>query len=62
MGQQISLYYLVLLCHKNQIQIDGVFKAFDELCNERIDLDFCWIPLTQLDRIKLYPSGVKQDM
>ena len=53
--QQICLYYLISLCDKTQIPLDGTFRAYDELCNQRVDLDFCWIPLSQLNGIKLYP-------
>lgn len=42
--QQICLYYLVSLCGATRIPLDGTFKAYDEVGNERIDLDYCWIP------------------
>lgn len=60
--QQIGLYYLVSLCDETQIPLEGTFKAFDELCNERVDLDFCWIPLSKLSEITLYPTGLEQDL
>ena len=60
--QQIGLYYLVSLCDETQIPLEGTFKAFDELCNERVDLDFCWIPLSKLHEITLYPTGLEQDL
>lgn len=35
---------------------DGVFHGYDELDNERIDLDFCWVPLDELKKgVKVYP-------
>ena len=35
---------------------DGVFYGYDELDNERIDLDFCWVPLEDLKKgNKVYP-------
>lgn len=46
--QQISLYYLISLCDKTQIPLDGTFKAYDEMGYQRINLDFCWIPLSKL--------------
>ena len=60
--QQISLYYLISLCDETQIPLEGTFRAYDEMYNERIDLDFCWIPLSQLNGIKLYPPEVKEDL
>ena len=60
--QQISLYYLVSLSNEAQIPLDGIFKAYDDMRNERIDLDFCWIPLSQIGGIKLYPLGINADI
>ena len=31
--------------------INGVFHVYDELDNERIDLDFCWVPLEDLYQV-----------
>ena len=33
--------------------MDGVFHGYDELDHERINLDFCWIPLEELKKRKL---------
>lgn len=60
--QQICLYYLVSLCGATRIPLDGTFKAYDEVGNERIDLDYCWIPLSLLDDIILYPLEIKKDL
>lgn len=36
--------------------LDGVFHGYDELDNERIDLDFCWVSLEDLKKgTKVYP-------
>lgn len=36
--------------------MDGVFEGYDELDNKRIDLDFCWVPLSELrNGLKVYP-------
>ncbi|MGN1110195.1 MAG: NUDIX hydrolase [Oscillospiraceae bacterium] len=52
---QISLYYNIHLLD-NVIPLDGVFHGYDELDNERIDLDFCWVPLEDLNNgTKVYP-------
>ena len=40
----------------DDIPLDGVFHGYDELANERIDLDFCWVPLDELKNgVKVYP-------
>lgn len=52
---QIGLYYEIHLLDESQIPLDGVFHGYDELGGERIDLDFCWVPLSELEHITLYP-------
>lgn len=50
------LYYNVHLVN-DDIPLDGVFYGYDELDNERIDLDFCWVPLEDLkNSVKVYPQ------
>ena len=52
---QLCLYYLVHL-KEETIPMDGVFHGFDQLGGERIDLDFCWVPLERLrSGTKVYP-------
>lgn len=52
---QICLYYYVHLAEES-IPTDGVFRGFDDLGNERIDLDFCWVPIESLRAgTKVYP-------
>ena len=58
--QQINLYYLVSLIDETQIPLDKNFKALDELGNERIDLDMCWIPLKDVPSKKIYPAQAKE--
>ncbi|AOR25114.1 NUDIX hydrolase [Clostridium taeniosporum] len=53
---QISLYYKIQLSELNSIPADGNFRGYDEIGNERIDIDFCWIPLEKLKEIKVYPQ------
>ncbi len=53
---QVCFYYKVHLNNMNTIPMDGVFQGYDELNNERIDLDFCWVPLSELGKgLKVYP-------
>ncbi len=52
---QICLYYHVYLSDE-RIPLQGVFHGYDELDGERIDLDFCWVPLDELKKgVKVYP-------
>ena len=53
---QICLYYQIHLINETDIPLEGTFHGYDELENERIDLDFCWVPLQKLkDGLKVYP-------
>lgn len=52
---QICFYYAVRLCG-DTVPRNGVFHGFDELSGERIDLDYCWVPLKDLENgLKVYP-------
>ena len=53
---QLAMYYRITLKDESQIPLDGVFHGYDDLDNERIDLDFCWLPLEELKNIKVYPE------
>lgn len=53
---QTALYYRIHLTDTHSIPLDGVFQGFDDLDNKRIDLDFCWVPLSELSRITVYPK------
>lgn len=54
---QICLYYKVHLLDDNDIPLDGSFHGYDDLDNERIDLDFCWVPLEDLKNgLTVYPT------
>ena len=57
---QMNIFYLVSLADDTQIPLDGSFKAVDELGNERIDLDMCWIPLKDIPNITVYPVETKK--
>ncbi len=52
---QVCFYYRVELSG-GSVPRDGVFHGFDEWENERADLDYCWVPLEQLEKgVKVYP-------
>ena len=57
---QINLYYLVSLQNESQISTEGSFHAFDDLGNERIDLEMCWIPVDEIPNITVYPTNAKE--
>lgn len=52
---QIALYYQVSLAEPLSVPADGVFHGWDELDGERVDLDYCWVPLSQLPGETIYP-------
>ena len=55
---QLCFYYRVSL-QDDAIPGDGVFSGYDELGGERIDLDFCWVPLEALrNGTKVYPLAL----
>ena len=58
--QQINLYYFVSLKDETQIPLDRNFKALDELGNERIELDMCWIPIKEIPNKNIYPPKAKE--
>ncbi|MBR2401566.1 MAG: NUDIX domain-containing protein [Lachnospiraceae bacterium] len=54
---QICLYYKVHLSNQKDIPLDGSFYGYDDLDNERIDLEFRWVPLEELKNgLKVYPT------
>lgn len=54
---QICLYYKIHLTDMNAIPLDGVFSGYDEFDHQRVDLDFCWVPLKELrNGLKVYPE------
>ncbi len=53
---QISLYYRVELTDSASIPLAGSFWGFDDLDNQRIDLEYCWVPLNQLSNLTVYPQ------
>lgn len=59
---QINLYYLISLKNEDQIPLDGTFKALDDLGNERIELNMCWIPLEDVPNTKIYPPQAKEHL
>lgn len=53
---QIALYYQVFLSDPASIPLEGSFFGYDDLDNQRINLEYCWVPLETLRGIKVYPE------
>ena len=53
---QIAFYYQVALADTAAIPLDGSFWGFDDLDEQRIDLEYCWVPLEQLPQLTVYPQ------
>ncbi len=52
---QISLYYEVSLVDERQIPLQGKFLAQDEIFGQQVKLEFCWTPISSLDKLEVYP-------
>ena len=39
-----------------EIPLSGSFFGYDDLDNQRINLEYCWIPLEKLADIRVYPQ------
>ena len=55
---QICLYYIVDLKSKT-IPMEGMFVGNEQIEGRKFNLEFHWIPLTDLNRIEVYPTNVK---
>lgn len=55
---QIGLYYQVALNDPTAIPLEGSFRGYDELGGERIDLEYKWVPLSDLPHMEIYPPQV----
>lgn len=53
---QICLYYAVQLADPAAIPADGSFWGYDDFDNQRIDLEYIWVPLEKLEEITVYPQ------
>lgn len=56
---QICLYYKVRLAEGETLPAGEVFHGWDELDNERIDLDFCWVPAEDVPELVVYPLELR---
>ena len=52
---QISLYYRVALKDTCAIPREGSFYGFDELGDQRINLEFRWVDMAELPNLTVYP-------
>lgn len=53
---QIALYYGVHLTQPVTIPLEGSFYGYDDLGNERVKVEFVWVPLEKLPEIIVYPA------
>ena len=53
---QICLYYRIALKDPSAIPQEGSFYGFDDLGGQRINLEFCWVPLESLPGLTVYPQ------
>ncbi len=54
---QICLYYIIELTDETQILLDGKFIAHEHIEGRDCDIEFHWIPLSDVGNIEVYPSN-----
>ena len=54
---QVGLYFLATV-DESQLPAAECFFGFDEAGGERYDLEYRWVPLTELSRLTVYPPEV----
>lgn len=57
---QICLYYMIELSDKAQIPLKGSFIAKETLEWRNFDIEFHWIPLSEIDTLEIYPANAKE--
>ena len=56
---QVHFYYAVHL-EDDTFFREGVVSGYDELDNMRVDLDYLWVPLEELQNISVYPRELRK--
>ncbi len=55
--QQLCFYYRIRFAGAPGIPTSGTFAGFDAEETARYHLEYVWLPLSDLDRVSLYPAG-----
>lgn len=58
---QICLYYIVDIT-SNNIPLEGMFIGKEKIEGRKFDLEFHWIPISDLNKIDVYPTNVVELM
>ena len=58
--QQVCLYYTVSLRDESQIPLEGTFPFLDGSGDQRVKINFSWIPLSEITSLKIYPPDLKK--
>ena len=56
---QVHFYYNVHL-EDDTFFREGMVSGYDELDDMRVDLDYIWVPLEELDQISVYPREIRK--
>lgn len=56
---QLFLTFEVELTDPGQLPGEEIFHGWDELGGERFDLEYCWVPLPEVEGLPLYPPQMK---
>ena len=57
---QICNYYLVTLDDATQIPLDRMFIGTEQMNERQFDIEFHWIPIENLNSIKIYPTNAAE--
>ena len=55
---QICLYYDIRLNDKTQIPLGGVFVGDERIAAKNFKIEFHWMSIHNIDKIKLYPTNI----
>ncbi|MBQ3027478.1 MAG: NUDIX hydrolase [Lachnospiraceae bacterium] len=58
---QICLYYMVEVT-SDHIPLEGTFLGKEKLEGRNFDLEFHWVPVSELEHIEVYPTNVVELM
>ena len=58
---QICLYYMVEVT-SDHIPFEGMFLGKEQLEGRNFDLEFHWVPVSELEHIEVYPTNVVELM
>lgn len=59
---QICLFYRIALLDETRIKLTDTFQGIDSLDRVKANIEFSWIPLSDLMNIELYPVNAREKL